>query len=446
MIDIKALKSRFIDLAIRGKLVPQLDEEPAVDQIGDVPEYPPFEIPEKWKWVYLCNSVTFNPKVSCPVDELVSFLGMKDVCAGFVNKHLSGEIKSWNEVKNGYTKFCNNDVLLAKITPCFQNRKSAIAKNLVSGVGAGSSEFHVFRCENTVEPEFLLYFFKSDFLINYGVSNFTGTAGQQRVGTQVLKNCLFPLPPISEQRRIVARLNEIFAILDKAEDCFLRVQDLGKSLKNKFLQMAIEGKLVPQLDEEPPVTQLGDIPEDPLFETPKKWKTCYLENISESISDGSHNPPPNTGSGIPVLSAKNINQDRIDFSIVDRWTTEDNWKYENKKINIENGDVLLTIVGTIGRIAVVHTTEKFILQRSVCIIKVNKKLIDSDYLTFVIQSTPLIKWMYENASGTAQKGIYLKTVKKLQIPLPPLSEQRRIVTRLNELFALVDKIIGVEAK
>ena len=81
MIDIKALKSRFIDLAIRGKLVPQLDEEPAVDQIGDVPEYPPFEIPEKWKWVYLCNSVTFNPKVSCPVDELVSFLGMKDVCS-----------------------------------------------------------------------------------------------------------------------------------------------------------------------------------------------------------------------------------------------------------------------------------------------------------------------------------------------------------------------------
>lgn len=430
MIDIKALKSRFIDLAIRGKLVPQLDEEPAVDQIGDVPEYPPFEIPEKWKWVYLCNSVTFNPKVSCPVDELVSFLGMKDVCAGFVNKHLSGEIKSWNEVKNGYTKFCNNDVLLAKITPCFQNRKSAIAKNLVSGVGAGSSEFHVFRCENTVEPEFLLYFFKSDFLINYGVSNFTGTAGQQRVGTQVLKNCLFPLPPISEQRRIVARLNEIFAILDKAEDCFLRVQDLGKSLKNKFLQMAIEGKLVPQLDEEPYVEQIGEVPAEPPFEIPEKWKWIQFKNTCECCD----------GKRIPIKREDRASLDSIypyygATGIIDY---VDDYLFDGKYLLIgEDGANLLSKSKNNAFIV----TGKFWVNNHAHIFS-EEKIALLEYLSFFINSLTLDSYI----TGTAQPKLTQKSLLSIYCPLPPFSEQRRIVSRLNELFALVDKMTGVEAK
>lgn len=445
MIDIKALKSRFIDLAIRGKLVPQLDEEPSVEQIGEGPAETPFEIPEKWKWVYLkklSKKIQYGFTASAMQHGTCKLLRITDIQNGNVN---------WNTVpfceidsKNILNYLLNvDDIVIARTGGTIG--KSFLIENCPVKSVFASYLIRIIPNEEDVYSKYLIYFLNSPEYWKQILDVSKGT-GQPNVNGKSLSKLKIPLPPLSEQHRIVARLNEIFTILDKAEDCFLRVQDLGKSLKNKFLQMAIEGKLVPQLDEEPPVTQLGDIPEDPLFETPKKWKTCYLENISESISDGSHNPPPNTGSGIPVLSAKNINQDRIDFSIVDRWTTEDNWKYENKKINIENGDVLLTIVGTIGRTAVVHTTEKFILQRSVCIIKVNKKLIDSDYLTFVIQSTPLIKWMYENASGTAQKGIYLKTVKKLQIPLPPLSEQRRIVTRLNELFALVDKIIGVEAK
>ena len=117
-------------------------------------------------------------------------------------------------MKKDFTKFCDGDVVLAKITPCFENRKSAIVSNAINGIGAGTTELHVFRCKNFLLPEFLLMFFKSAYLIQYGVDHFKGTAGQQRIGTTDLKICPIPLPPLAEQRRIVARLEELLPHVD----------------------------------------------------------------------------------------------------------------------------------------------------------------------------------------------------------------------------------------
>ena len=205
------LRASLLQEAIQGKLVPQLESEPEVTQIGEAPEDVPFAIPEKWKWVRVSDVAHTNPKVTAQTSSTeVSFIPMAALSAGYISQIALDAKRSWGTVKNGYTKFIEGDVLLAKITPCFQNRKSAIAKKLSNGIGCGSSEFHVLRVnENIVTQEYLLMFLKSQWFITYGVENFKGTAGQQRLGTSDLKNCLFPLPPMSEQHRIVAKLNEL---------------------------------------------------------------------------------------------------------------------------------------------------------------------------------------------------------------------------------------------
>ena len=121
----------------------------------------PFTIPEKWKWVRVLDVACINPKVIVIDSNInVSFIPMASVSAGYSNFISLKEGKAWKDVKNGYTKFINKDILIAKITPCFQNRKSAIANNLINGIGCGSSEFHVLRTnENIVDREYLLLFF-----------------------------------------------------------------------------------------------------------------------------------------------------------------------------------------------------------------------------------------------------------------------------------------------
>ncbi len=213
------LKSSILQEAIQGKLVPQLESEPEVEQIGEAPEDVPFAIPEKWKWVRVSDVAHTNPKVTAQTSSTeVSFIPMAALSAGYTSQITLDAKRSWGTVKNGYTKFTNGDVLLAKITPCFQNRKSAIAKKLSNGIGCGSSEFHVLRVSKKyVTQEYLLMFLKSQWFITYGVENFKGTAGQQRLGTSDLKNCLFPLPPLSEQHRIVEKLNELLGSVSQLE-------------------------------------------------------------------------------------------------------------------------------------------------------------------------------------------------------------------------------------
>lgn len=209
------LKASLLQEAIQGKLVPQLDEEPAVEQIGEAPEDVPFAIPEKWKWVQCKDVVTFNPRIQAQDETEASFIPMTAVSAGFASTIDTSAIKPWKQIKNGFSKFSNGDVLFSKITPCFQNRKSVVCKNLSNEIGAGSTEFHVLRPSKKLLADFLLFFLKSPYLIKYGVENLRGTAGQQRFSTADLKTCLFPLPPIEEQRRIVTRLNELLLLVTK---------------------------------------------------------------------------------------------------------------------------------------------------------------------------------------------------------------------------------------
>jgi len=176
-------------------------------------------------------------------------------------------------------------------------------------------------------------------------------------------------------------------------------------------------------------------------ELPKGWIWAELEKLCSKITDGSHAPPQKQEHGLPMLSAKNIQNDSINFEGI-RYITEAEFEKECARANIEENDVLLTIVGTIGRTTIVrHGLPKFTLQRSVALLK--PVLINSKYLSFSFRHLHFQKLLMQKAKGTAQKGVYLKTLQNLQIPLAPLFEQNRIVEKIEELFSDVDQ--GVES-
>lgn len=212
----ESFEKQLLQSAISGKLVPQLDGESEVEQIGQAPQEAPFEIPKKWKWVSLGEIAKINPSVSLASKNTdLSFVPMKAVSPGYSSRIENAERISFSSIKQGYSKFINGDLLLAKITPCFQNRKSVIAQGLIKSLGCGSTEFHVLRASEGVDPKFLLLFLKSEWFISYGVEHFKGTAGQQRLNATDLKKCPFPLPPLNEQKRIVEKLDNLMLEIQK---------------------------------------------------------------------------------------------------------------------------------------------------------------------------------------------------------------------------------------
>lgn len=156
-----------------------------------------------------------NPKNNLDDNLKTAFIPMALISDGYLSKH-SSEIRRWGDIKKGFTHFANGDIGIAKITPCFQNKKSVIFTNLGNGYGAGTTELSIIRViENTILKKYILWFVKTDYFISNGVKSFTGTAGQQRIHKDYLKNCLFPLPPIAEQKRIVAKIEELLPLCNK---------------------------------------------------------------------------------------------------------------------------------------------------------------------------------------------------------------------------------------
>ncbi|MCF0065998.1 restriction endonuclease subunit S [Prevotella copri] len=250
--NIKAfLKKSILQEAIQGKLVPQIPEEGTAqelleqiktekqklvkegklkksalndsvifrgddnryyEKIGkkcvDITEEIPFTIPTNWKWVRIRDVFQLNPKNEADDETLAAFIPMEKISAGY-KSDFTFDLVKWGNIKKGFTHFANGDVAFAKITPCFQNRKSAIFHGLPNGIGAGTTELKVLRpYGNTIGRWYLLYFLESPYFIDE--ATFKGTANQQRIVVGYLENKLFPLPPKEEQQRIVAQIEKLF--------------------------------------------------------------------------------------------------------------------------------------------------------------------------------------------------------------------------------------------
>lgn len=168
----------------------------------------PFEIPERWCWVRLSDIVLVNPKNDAPDSTIAAFIPMERIDATYLTSFSYVERK-WGNIKSGFTHFANGDVAFAKITPCFQNRKSMILKDLPNGIGAGTTELKVLRpYTNTLSTEYLLFFLESPYFVEE--ATFKGTANQQRIISGYMENKLFPLPPLEEQKRISEKVKDVY--------------------------------------------------------------------------------------------------------------------------------------------------------------------------------------------------------------------------------------------
>ena len=248
----KKIKESILQDAIQGKLVPQdPNDEPAsvllerireekeqlikekkikrnknesfifkennhfYEKIGKnepvcIDEEIPFDIPYSWEWVRLNTISQINPRNKVNDELEVSFIPMYLIDESYSNSY-TYEIKKWKDIKKGYTHFAKNDIAIAKITPCFENLKSVIFYDLKNDYGAGTTELHIIRSySDSLSLEYLLFIFKSPYFIKNGEQNFTGTAGQKRIGKKFVENCLIPLPPLSEQLKIVRKINYLF--------------------------------------------------------------------------------------------------------------------------------------------------------------------------------------------------------------------------------------------
>lgn len=401
--DAVARLRRFVlDLAVRGKLVEQdPDDEPASEllkriqaekdritprrqgakkgkdgSLGELASWRegPFVIPESWAWSKLAEIGFISPRNDIEGVTPVSFVPMTLIPAeyGIPHKH---EIRTWGEIKTGYTHFAEGDVGLAKITPCFENGKSTVFRNLTSGYGAGTTELHIVR-PLLIDADYVLLFLKCPHFVASGIPRMTGTAGQKRVPADYFSYSPFPLPPLAEQHRIVAKIDELMGLCDQLEAAkkerearrdwlvgasLHRIGNVAQSstssgrtgqaegdesvqaesvealaaaarfhlnhlprlttrpehikqLRQTILNLAVRGRLVPQDPNDEPVNLSASPDELKAGALPKNWRYEPLANLlAEDTRNGYSRRPDEAPDGTPILriSAGTVRRDGV---------------------------------------------------------------------------------------------------------------------------------------
>ena len=480
---LQKLKTDLIELAVSGKLVEQRQEEGTAQELYEkiqqnknrliaegklkkeksLPEISedeiPFEIPKSWKWLRLVNlGLTQTGTTPPTLDKRffgndISFVKPGDI--GVNNKvtyredglSFLGIKKSRKASKNSILMVC----IGGSIGKCCIVEKDVCFNQQINSITT--------YCN--INSKYVFYVLLSNYFQIELTKKYKGTA------TPIIKKALWellmvPVPPIEEQKRIVESLEAKFKVIDKAIALLERKADLDKKIKEKILQLAIQGKLVEQKPKEGTAQELyekiqqerqklisegklkkekllPEISEDGIpFEIPKSWKWVQLKYICTKIVDGDHNPPKalDKPSEYIMISSLNINQDKLVKLDQVRYLDTNDFNKIDMRTSISKGDILLTIVGTLGRSCIYSgNLNNITCQRSVCVIST---LINCCYLKRVFDSNYMQDFMLKNSSGTAQKGFYLKNVNTLTIPLPPLEEQQRIVAKIEQLFNIID--------
>lgn len=263
--NVEKLKQAILQLAVQGKLVEQNPEdEPAALLLEKMKfekkrivkgsktkeltsisstdaDQNPYEIPSSWEWITLSQCGMINPRNYVSDEKEISFVPMTYISEKY-GQNVETETRKWEEVKKSFTHFAENDVVLAKITPCFQNRKSAVMRGLKNGFGAGTTELHVFRpLTELICPEYVLIYLKSPDFIYGGIPRMTGSAGQKRVPKYYFCENPFPLPPLNEQKRIVEKIEQLMGLCDELELKLRKEREDSGKLMETVVKGLLEG-------------------------------------------------------------------------------------------------------------------------------------------------------------------------------------------------------------
>jgi type I restriction enzyme S subunit len=348
----------------------------------------------------------------------VSFLPMEDLAIASKNVEANKKRKL-GDVVGSYTYFGDNDVLLAKITPCFENGKLGIARKLKNGIGFGSSEYFVFRSQGSVIPEYLFYFFSREDFRKEGKASMTGAVGHKRVSKEFIENYLLPFPKsLSEQQRIVAILDETFAAIATVKENAERNLQNAKELFDSYLQSVFANK--------------GE-----------DWEEKTLNELCE-VKDGTHDSPGYIKEGIPFVTQKNIRPEGLSFENTKFIAEADHAKFY-KRSNVAFGDILISMIGANRGMACIVDDKRIFSIKNVGLIKASEK-INKYFLLFYLKSPFASRYVADKSNGGAQEFVGLTALRAFPIPYPPRKEQETIVKKLDALSSECKKLEAVYQK
>lgn len=359
--------------------------------------------------VSLGEAVELNPRADrgqLSDDLEVSFVPMAAVEAATGRMDVS-TVRRFNEVKKGYTIFREGDVLFAKITPCMENGKMAVARGLRNGVGCGSTEFHVLRPRPGVDPHYIYYFVSSGQFRARAAHHMTGAVGQKRARGASRKQCEIPLPDLEGQRRIVADIEKQFSRLDDAMADLRRVNANLKRYKATVLSAAFQGD--------------------------SGWRWATYADVGE-VATG-FTPPTgdaeNFGGDVPFFKPTDLD---AGHNVVIART------YLSKKglargRRLPGGSVLVTCIGaTIGKTGLARVA--CATNQQINAVSPYRNIADSDFVYWWTVSPAGQQQIIRHASATTLPILNKSKFSALPVPLPALSEQRRIVSEIERQISV----------
>lgn len=475
------LKASILQYAIQGKLVEQRAEEGTGEELyqqiqaekqrliaekkikkekplAEITEDEiPFDIPESWKWVRLGDCTGYSqtkPKISPKdiTDDMWS-LDLEDIQkeSGAI---LTRTTASERKITGDKVLFYKGQVLYSKLRPYL--KKILIAPNN----GICTPELVPFNTY-LVYANYIVYVLRSPH-IDYVVNSVTYGVKMPRVGTETMVNLLIPLPPLSEQKRIVAKIEELLPLVGRYAVAYEKLEQFNakfpEDMKKSLLQYAIQGKLVEQRPEEGTAEELfariqeekqrliaekkikkekplPEITEDEKpFDIPESWKWCRLSDII-NVRDGTHDSPKYVPEGIPLVTSKNLSNGMIDYGNVKYITQEDADKI-NARSMVDDDDILFAMIGSIGNPVLVKKDREFCIKNMALF----KKFADTDI------SMQYMYWFFfyaqyklkKEASGGVQAFISLSRFREYLVPLPPYEEQIRIANKIEQILPLCE--------
>ena len=400
------------------------------------------EIPAHWEVRRIKRVADLNPgkaeaRAYHAADTPVTFLPMERV--GTEGQIDVREKMATSRVWNGFTYFRRSDVIVAKVTPCFENGKGAFLDSLPTEIGFGSTEFHVLRAKPSVTPQFLYRLTTETAFRQNGTESMTGAAGQQRVPADFVANYQVPLPPIAEQRAIVAFLDretgKIDALISKKERLIELLQEKRAALISHTVTKGLD-----------PYAPMKDAGVEWLGEIPAYWEVPRLRYVTEMRVS---NVDKHTKEDEPPVRLCNYvdvyNNDHITERIVFMPATAT--IAEIDRFRLEIGDVLITkdseTWDDIGVPALVeHVADDLICGYHLALLRPVKSMLNGGYLLRALQS-PVVSYQFHvEAKGVTRFGLTHSSIKSAQLPIPPLAEQIAIAAFLDRETAKLDNLVA----
>jgi len=380
-------------------------------------ETPVGVIPEEWECGTISIIATVNPKTNVSgLQDLspVTFLPMENI--GENGRILKWDVRYFRDVKTGYTCFAEKDVLFAKITPCMENGKGALATHLVNGVGCGSTEFHVLRAKISGNEEFIYHLTRFPKFRQQAERFMTGSAGQQRVSKDIFFHYKIGIPPLPEQRRIAAILSSVDAAIQETDAIIAQTEQVKRGLMQELFTKGIGHAEFQE-------TKIGRIPVG--------WVVAAISSYLSRIIDYRGKTPTKTECGVPLITAKNVREGYYVEEPKEFINPDDFDSWMTRGIP-DAGDVMFTTEAPLGNVALIPP-EKIALAQRIIVLCPNKEKLDNVLLLYMLLFPSNKARITKRGTGSTVKGIKQSEFRKIKFAFPPFSEQRQIAAILSNV-------------